>query len=198
MAGFDFIHPRPIHGRGFIWKPYNGEDFFSKKRFTLDQWHNILGGINNKKEFDKYLYKYRNILSCYVLFKIESSVPIAMCLILEENGWFDNCFPGEVVSVHGGGWNRDASSQYLYAKAWIRIIHYLYELKCRVLTDFNQNNRPAKHLIEGTGFLYNDEINMYEYSPLNDKFIRLKQSYNDENDERYYITNCRNNSKMVK
>lgn len=164
MVGFDFINPRPIAGRGFILKIYQDEDFFCENRFTLEQWHNILDGINNKAEFNNYLERYKDILTCYVLYRDDSSEPIGMCLILEENGWYDDCFPGEVVSVHGGGWEKSASSKYIYAKAWIRIIDYLDNLGCKILTDFNPKNKSAKHLITGTGFTYNEEINMYEYS----------------------------------
>lgn len=174
MKGFDFSKLQSIEGQVFVWRPYNNENFISSQGFTITQWRNILSGIDTQIAFNKYLEKYKQILSCMVLYKKVESEPIGMCLLLEENGWWDNCFPGEVISVHGGGWHQDAANKFIYAKAWLTIVHYLHGLGCRVLTNFDMLNKPAGKLILGTGFIYNEEINMYEYSPKNDKFIKLK------------------------
>ena len=171
MPNYDFTIPVPIEGTGFVWNPYTSEDFFNPNCFSLNEWHNILDKINSRHEFEEYIEKYKNILMCFLLYKRSSpATPTGMCLLLDETGWYDNLPPWKVISVHGGGWYKDASNRFIYAKAWIHMVHFFNALGCKVLTDFNENNHPAKHLILNTGFTKNKDIAMYEYHKELDRF----------------------------
>lgn len=171
MSHYDFTKPVPIEGAGFIWNPYTTEDFFNSNCFSLDEWRNILDIKNCRIEFEEYMEKYKNILKCFVLYKNSSpSTPTGMCLLLDETGWFDNLQPWKVISVHGGGWFKDAANKFVYAKAWISMVHFLNALGCKVLTNFNENNLAAKHLILNTGFSKNKHLEMYEYNKELDRF----------------------------
>lgn len=168
--GYSFEKPVPIQGIGFSWCPYKGEDFLSEGRFTLDQWHKIIYDIDDMGQWRTFLEKYKSVTNCYALYPSGESEPIAMCYLLAEDGMYEDFQPGEVVSVHGGGWKNDFHSKYLYAKSWIRIVHYLHSLGCKVLTNVKEDNLNTKHLVEGTGFRLN-ELGLYEYYPMKDKFI---------------------------
>lgn len=167
--GYNFEKPVPILGTGFSWCPYNNEDLLSENHFTIDQWHKIIYDIDAMDQWREFLDQYKRVCSCYVLYPTHQAEPIAMCYVLAEDGLYEEVGYGEVVSVHGGGWKKDMRSQYLYARAWIRIVHYLHLSGCKVLTNVKNDNVNAKHLVEGTGFRLN-EMDLYEYHSELDKF----------------------------
>ncbi len=168
-TGYNFEKPIPINGIGFSWRPYNNEDLLSDSHFTIDQWHKIIYDIDDMVQWRDFLDRYRRVCSCYVLYPTHQAEPIAMCYLLAEDGLYDRFSNGEVISVHGGGWKNDTPSRYLYARAWIRIVHYLHQSGCKVLTNVKDDNSDARHLVSGTGFRLN-KLGLYEYHPARDRF----------------------------
>lgn len=170
--GYNFEKPVPITGIGFSWLTYKNEDFLSKGHFTLEQWHKIIYDIDDMVQWGEFLERYKKFCTCYVLYPSHETEPIAMCYLLAEDGLYEEYGYGEVVSVHGGGWKKDMRSQYLYARAWISLVHHLHLSGCKVLTNVKNDNVKAKHLVEGTGFRLN-EMDLYEYHPEYNKFQYL-------------------------
>ncbi|MDE6538395.1 MAG: hypothetical protein K2M13_10250 [Muribaculaceae bacterium] len=167
--GYDFEKPVPITGIGFSWLPYNNEDLLSDGFFTIDEWHKIIYDIDNMVQWQEFLERYRRVCTCYVLYSTHSIEPIAICYLLAEDGLYENYCNGEVISVHGGGWKNDFRSRYLYARAWMRIVHYLDGLGCKVLTNVKADNFAATRLVTGSGFSIN-ELGLFEYHSDKDMF----------------------------
>lgn len=171
--GYQFSQLLPILGRGFAWLPYQGESLISKERFSLDLWHKIVYDIDNDEQWKSFLKRYHDYCACYILYANGTKEPIAMCYILAEHLMYDDLKSGSVVSIHGGGWKSDFGCKFLYAKSWITLVHHLFSLGCKVLTNVKDDNLSALHLISKTGFRLN-EIGMYEYYPETDLFWNMR------------------------
>ncbi len=172
MKGFMFDHPPRFIGERdgqFIWKLYEGEDLLSSFAFSLEEWHQIVTDIDNMEDWRNFLREYSSYSTCYVMYRKNSDVPIAMCWILAEHGQFDDCPRGMAVSFHGGGWSDDFADKYYYAKGCLLIAAYLKGLGCRVFTAVAPDNLPAKNLIEKIGFQPSC-YEMYELPTINKVF----------------------------
>lgn len=127
------------------WRRYDNEvDIFS--RFTADEWHKIASDIENKDDWADLLCDYSEFVKCFLLWKLLSNSPIGFVYLLREPD-------DDVVSIHGGGWEKSLGASLLYRRSLKLLAKTLLERGLRVRSSCSSDNRRAERFLKGVGFV---------------------------------------------
>lgn len=148
------------------WRMYkNGDNVFD--RFSLDDWNAIISGFSSNDEWDEFLIKYKDIISCFVLYKIKTNEMIAFSFIILENS------KKNIYSFHGGGWFGDSLGLILYFRGIKCLFDYLFDSNIKLRTSCYTNNIKAYKLLKSIGFVrYHEKNNIYSFWLNKKRFVR--------------------------
>ena len=96
------------------WELYRGEALCD--RFPIDQWRLMVTEIETDKEWRDFVDKYKDFVRCYILRSVTDNEEVAFVYLYNESGNFD------IVSIHGGGWDRSIKSTMYYYRGLILMI----------------------------------------------------------------------------
>lgn len=149
------------------WRIYTkGDNIFSK--FSLDDWNTIISGFSSNDEWEDFLMKYKDIISCLVLYKINSYEMIAFSLIILENS------KNNICSFHGGGWLGSSLGLILYFRGIKCLFNYLFDSGIKIIrSSCYTNNIKAYKLLKSIGFVrYREKDNIHGFWLNEKRFVR--------------------------
>lgn len=129
------------------------------EKFSSNDWHLIVGDIDNEKELVDFLSENQDFMECYLLSTKEDNQPFAFFYLLHE--YEDN----RIVSFHGGGWDNSIHFSLLHFRSAFLIAKSLVEQGMKVRTYCLASNEKAYRFLREVGFikyrLNGDVIEMY-------------------------------------
>lgn len=123
------------------WVSYREEEKICE-RFSLDQWHCAVHDIDSDKEWAIFLSE-SWIVKCYVLKLCSNEKSLAFLYTMQEDS------QGNVLSVHGGGWENPL----MYYRGYILMIKYLLDQGLKVRTYCQLSNPSAIRFSRSVGFV---------------------------------------------
>lgn len=123
------------------WHPYVSSDVV-RDNFQFEEWNKIVGDINSDKEWAIFLKKTAYV-KCFMLRNCLDNVSIAFLYVMQEDD------KGEVISVHGGGWE----SPLKYYRGYILMLKHLLCLGFKVRTYCRLSNLAAIRFDRSVGFV---------------------------------------------
>ena len=123
------------------WTPYNQEDRICDK-YSIDVWHQAVHDIDSDEEWASFLLD-STIVNCYVLKRRLDNESIAFLYIKQENR------TGNVVSVHGGGWENPL----MYYRGYIMMLKHLLSQGLKVRTYAQLSNPRGIRFSRSVGFV---------------------------------------------
>lgn len=151
------------------WKPYRAELLCSM--FPLQEWQQIVSDINNDTDWAIFLTEYSEFVKCFVLYRRKDNKPIAFAYILQEDE------QGNIVSFHGGGWDKSISHTLLYYRGMIQLIKTLLNNGLKVRTACTTKNTIAYRFIKSAGFVNYRNSDTYRYFWINKKRLISSKIY---------------------
>lgn len=151
------------------WKSYRAELLCSM--FPLQDWLQIVSDIDNDTDWANFLTEYSEFVKCFVLYRRKDNKPIGFAYILQEDE------QGNIVSLHGGGWNKSISHSLLYYRGMVRLVEALLNNGVKVRTTCKIWNNRAYRFIKSAGFVNYKDINTYKYFWINKKRLTSSNIY---------------------
>ena len=148
------------------WELYRGEALCD--RFPIDQWRLMVTEIETDKEWRDFVDKYKDFVRCYILRSVSDNEEVAFVYLYNESGNFD------IVSIHGGGWDRSIKSTMYYYRGLILMISSLIAEGRKVRTSCYIDNIRAFRFLRSVGFVPYMRSQTTIYMWINEK--RLKNS----------------------
>lgn len=148
---------------------YSEEDVLYS-RFSLENWQYIISDIKSDKEWSNLLKK-NSIIRCYVLKKSYNNEPIGFIYSKQED------FRGNVISLHGGGWDKSVCSSLYYYRGLILIIKELIYQNIKVRTSCFENNYRAYKFLRSVGFVKHSTSNGKIYMWINKRRLQSSKIY---------------------
>ena len=148
------------------WDLYDGESLCN--RFDIQEWNKMVSDIYSDAEWKKFLTEYNAVVKCYILRTNYDDKEIAFVYLYNESGSFD------IVSIHGGGWDKSIALSILYYRGLILMIETLLVKNVKVRTTCTMNNTRAYKFLRSIGFVKYRSVDDVIYMWINEK--RLKQS----------------------
>lgn len=127
------------------WEVYNNE--IVCENFPCDDWQLIVSDIKNDEEWKVFVNENSEWVRCYVLRTCSSNKEIGFVYIYNEYGNFD------VVSIHGGGWEKSIVSTLFYYRGMILMLSQLLNKGLKVRTTVSTENLPALRFMRSLGFV---------------------------------------------
>ena len=121
------------------WKAYSGEKI--RNRFSTDKWNNIAADISTNEEWEHFINSYPDFVKSYILEYVATSLDIAFVYLYFEEP--------NVVSIHGGGWEKPL----LYYRGYILMLRILTEKGYKVRTYCSLTNSSAIRFSRSVGFI---------------------------------------------
>lgn len=121
------------------WKVYSGEQILD--RFSLDKWREIASDISSNEEWNHFIDTYSDFIKCYILEQVSTSLDIAFVYLYFEES--------NVVSIHGGGWEKPL----LYYRGYTLMLRILTERGYKVRTCCSLKNPSAIRFSRSVGFI---------------------------------------------
>ena len=137
------------------WELYRGESLCD--RFPIDQWRLMVTEIETDNEWRD-----------YILRSVTDNEEVAFVYLYNESGNFD------IVSIHGGGWDRSIKSTMYYYRGLILMISSLIAEGRKVRTSCYIDNIRAFRFLRSVGFVPYMRSQTTIYMWINEK--RLKNS----------------------
>lgn len=155
-----------IKGDYVEWRIYTkGNNVFNK--FSSNDWNTIISGFSSNDEWEEFLIKYKDIISCFVLYKINSNEMIGFSLIILEDS------KNNICSFHGGGWLGSSLGLILYFRGIKCLFNYLFDRNIKIRTSCYTNNIKAYKLLKSIGFVrYQEKNNIYSFWLNKKRFVR--------------------------
>lgn len=151
------------------WKAYRAEKICTM--FPFHEWHQIVADVDNDTDWENFLTEYDEFVKCFVLYRRKDNKPIAFAYILQEDE------QGNIVSFHGGGWNKTILHTLLYYRGMIRLIETLLKNGFKVRTACTIENSTAYRFIKSAGFVNYRNNNTYKYFWINHKRLFNSKIY---------------------
>lgn len=155
------------------WVPYTRDEIICG-RYPIDLWHKAVHNIDSDEEFADFMDDVTSV-KCYILKELSNNKSIAFLYTLQED------VVGEVVSVHGGGWENPI----MYYRGYILMIKHLLYQGLKVRTYCQLSNSAAVRFSRSVGFVpykyTEDEVFMWINS---DKLTKTKLF------QRFYPSDC--------
>lgn len=151
-----------------FWKCYAEGDIVCK-RFPYDEWHKIAQDIDSDVELRDLLLNNPTAIRGFVLYDKTSKQPIAFSYILKEDKY------GNVISFHGGGWNKGTRASICYFSGVAILIERLLLDGYKVRTYCLSDNLPAYRFMHSLGFRKYKSTDTTIY-----QWINLKNLYNSK------------------
>lgn len=148
------------------WDLYDGESLCS--RFHVQEWNKMVSDIYSDAEWKKFLTEYNDVVKCYILRTNHDDKEIAFVYLYNESGSFD------IVSIHGGGWNKSIGLSILYYRGLILMIETLLKQNVKVRTTCMSSNTRAYNFLRSVGFVKYSSVDDVICMWINEK--RLMQS----------------------
>ena len=133
---------------------------------TMD--NKMISDIYSDAEWKKFLTEYNDVVKCYILRTNYDDKEIAFVYLYNESGSFD------IVSIHGGGWDKSIALSLLYYRGLILMIETLLVKNVKVRTTCTMNNTRAYKFLRSVGFVKYRFVDDVIYMWINEK--RLMQS----------------------
>ena len=128
------------------WEPYKeGDNVIS--RFNLGEWNKIAFDIDTEYELLSLCYSYYHRIQGCVLYENRKNKPIAFLYILKDSA------SGNIVSIHGGGWNVGICYSFYYYRGVILMIKALLTKGFKVRTSCLTDNYRALRFLNSLGFV---------------------------------------------
>ncbi len=127
------------------WEPYCGE--LIVERFSNEEWKLMVSDICSDEEWKVFVNENSEWIRCYVLRTYSSNKEIGFIYIYNEYGNFD------VVSIHGGGWEKSIVSTLFYYRGMILMLSQLLNKGLKVRTTVSTENLPALRFMRSLGFV---------------------------------------------
>ena len=151
------------------WKPYRAELLCSM--FPLQDWLQIVSDIDNDTDWANFLTEYSEFVKCFVLYRRKNNKPIGFVYLLQEDE------QGNIVSFHGGGWNKSISHTLLYYRGMILLIETLLNNGLKVRTTCTNENYIAYRFIKSAGFVNYRNSDKYHHFWINKKRFTSSHIY---------------------
>ena len=152
------------------WKIYRAEKLCTM--FPLYEWHQIVADIDNDTDWANFLTEYGEFVKCFVLYHRKDNNPIAFAYILQEDEY------GNIVSLHGGGWNKSIMHTLLYYRGMVRLVETLLNNGHKVRTACTIENDRAYRFIKSIGFVNYRNSDTYRYFWINKNRLTSSKIYN--------------------
>ena len=146
------------------WEVYNNE--IVCENFPCDDWLLIVSDIKSDDEWREFLNVYCEWVKCYILRTCSNNKEIGFVYIYNESGNFD------IISIHGGGWEKSIVSTLFYYRGIILIVEHLLNKKIKVRTTISTKNSTAIRFMRSIGFVPYRYTDSTVYMWINEK--RLK------------------------
>lgn len=151
------------------WDLFNNEDIFSK--FKPNEWSLIVSDIYSQQEWQNFINDYCDLVCCYVMRTCRDNREIAFVYLYNEVGIF------EIVSIHGGGWDKSLCSSLYYYRGLILIIKELISQNIKVRTSCFENNYRAYKFLRSVGFVRYNTSNGMIYMWINKRRLQSSKIY---------------------
>lgn len=152
------------------WKPYVANVNICSK-FTTKEWRKMVTDVKSDRDWNRLVAENYPFIKCYVLYKTANSEPIAFAYILQEDD------KGEVVSLHGGGWNKSLYHTLLYYQGAIMLINTLLNSGLKVRTSCLIDNMTAYRFLKSIGFVNYRSSNKWHYFWINAQRLKYSNIY---------------------
>jgi hypothetical protein len=151
------------------WEAYNKENLF--ENFSCDDLNLIVTGIETSNEWNDFLNIYSDWVRCYVLRTCLDEKIIGFVYLYNEKGNF------EIVSVHGGGWEKSLGHTLYYYRGLILLIERLILQGKKVRTSCFLGNDNALRFLRSVGFVKYLTTDNAHYMWINEQRLRNSKIY---------------------
>ena len=139
--------------------------------FPFDEWAQMIADINTDAEWMEFLNDNKELIKCYVLYTCSNNQKIGFLYLYNEDFFFN------VVSVHGGGWEKSIGSSLLYYRGLILMIEYLLGQGKKVRTSCFVGNDKAFRFLKSIGFVMYLLTENAHYMWINQKRLQNSKIY---------------------
>ena len=152
-----------------IWEHHNGDNICT--RFSIEDWGKIVSDIHTNKEWVSLVEEYSDLIECYILKRRCDNHEIGFIYLYHESVLTN------IVSIHGGGWEKSMISSILYYRGLILMIRNLLSQGFRVRTSCFISNEKAYRFLKIIGFVVFKTSDKSHYMWINQRRLLTGRIY---------------------